>query len=155
MPVKSSRVKVDWHARGCMLGKSKEENLKTNKNMDQIYQGGAVINLDENSRAAFIAKTYGHLTAAIFAFAGVEVFLFKSGLALSIAQFMLGGPWLLFLGAFIVAGWLARGVAHRSVSAPAQYAALAGYVVAEALFLCRYCSSLKTLLRARFPARHW
>lgn len=101
--------------------------------MDQIYQGGAVINLDEDSRASFIAKTYGHLTAAIFVFAGIEVVLFKTGLALPIAQFMLGGPWLLFLGAFVVAGWLARGVAHRSVSMPAQYAALLAYIVAEAL----------------------
>jgi len=100
---------------------------------DQVYHGGAVIDLDENSRATFIARTYAHLTAAIFAFAGLEVLLFKSGLAESIARFMLNGSWLLFLGAFMVAGWLARGVAHRSLSLPSQYAALAAYVVAEAL----------------------
>lgn len=102
-------------------------------NSDQIYRGGAVIDLDENSRATFIARTYAHLTAAIFAFAGIEVLLFKSGLAEPIANFMLHGAWLLFLGAFIVAGWLARSVAHRSMSLPAQYAALLGYIVAEAL----------------------
>ena len=102
-------------------------------NPANTYQGGAVIDLDESSRANFIARTYMHLTGAIFAFAGIEVWLFASGLAESIAAFLLRGSWLIVLGAFMIVGWFASRVAHSSLSLPAQYAALAGYVVAEAI----------------------
>jgi FtsH-binding integral membrane protein len=102
-------------------------------NSENYYSSGAVIELDVNSRARFISRTYAHLTAAIFAFVGIEVFLFSSGMAASMAAFMLQGSWLLILGGFMVVGWLATRVAHSSVSKPAQYAALAGYVVAESI----------------------
>jgi hypothetical protein len=46
---------------------------------------------------------------------------------------MLGVSWLLVLGGFVVVSWIARGVAHRTTSLGAQYAALAGYVVAQAI----------------------
>ncbi|HAV63973.1 MAG TPA: permease [Verrucomicrobiales bacterium] len=102
-------------------------------NPDSYYDGAAVIDLDENSRANFIAKTYMHLTGAIFAFAGIEVFLFTSGIAQNIAAFLMQGSWLIVLGGFMIVGWLASSIAHRSVSLPAQYAALAAYVVAESI----------------------
>jgi len=63
----------------------------------------------------------------------IEVFLFKTGLALTLARAMLGVSWLLVLGGFVVVSWLASRVAHTAVSKPAQYAALAGFVVAEAI----------------------
>ncbi len=102
-------------------------------NPENYYSSGAVIELDDNSRARFISRTYGHLTAAIFAFVGIEVFLFSSGMAESMAAFMLQGSWLLILGGFMVVGWFATRIAHSSVSKSAQYAALAGYVVAESI----------------------
>ena len=37
------------------------------------------------------------------------------------------------LGGFVVVSWLARSVVHRAESKPAQYAALAGYVLAQAV----------------------
>jgi FtsH-binding integral membrane protein len=40
---------------------------------------------------------------------------------------------MLVLGGFMVTGWLASRVAHTSSSLPAQYAALAGYVLIEAI----------------------
>ena len=86
-----------------------------------------------NARAAFIAKTYVHLFGAITAFTLIEVALFASGLAEPIAALMLSVNWLLVLGAFMIAGWLASAAAARAVSKVAQYAALAGFVVAEAL----------------------
>ena len=46
---------------------------------------------------------------------------------------MLSGSWLLVLGAFMVVGWLASRVAHNSTSQAAQYAALIGFVLAEAI----------------------
>lgn len=84
-------------------------------------------------RARFITRTYNHLFLAIVAFAAIEFGLFATGLAMPIAKALLGTSWLLVLGGFVVVGWLASRVAHNSRSLPAQYAALAGYVVAEAI----------------------
>jgi FtsH-binding integral membrane protein len=100
---------------------------------DSVYQGGAVVDLDLNRRATFISRTYAHLTGAIFAFTAIEILLFKTGLAEQIARALLGVSWLFVLGGFMVIGWLASRTAHMATSAGAQYAALAGYVVAESI----------------------
>ena len=89
--------------------------------------------LDVEARGTFIVRTYQHLLGAIAAFTAIEVYLFKSGLAESIARAFLGTSWLLVLGGFLVVSWIASHVAHSSRSLGAQYAALAGFVVAEAL----------------------
>ena len=86
-----------------------------------------------DARAGFITRTYNHLMGAIVAFVGVELLLFGSGMAEGIAQTLLAGSWLLVLGAFMIVGWMASRVAASSESKGAQYAALAGYVVAEAI----------------------
>ena len=86
-----------------------------------------------DQRASFITRTYNHLFGAIVAFALIEVALFKLEIAPVIAQAMLGTSWLLVLGGFMVVSWLASRVAHTAESMAAQYAALAGYVVAQAL----------------------
>ena len=85
------------------------------------------------TRGRFIARTYNHLFGAIVAFAAIEFALFKTGLAFVIAQAMTGVSWMLVLGGFMIAAWLASRVAHTARSLPAQYAALAGYVLVEAL----------------------
>lgn len=92
-----------------------------------------VIELDGQTRGRFIARTYGHLMGAILAFTVIEIFLFKSGLAAAITHALLGTSWLLVLGGFVVVSWIARAAAHRASSLAAQYAALAGYVLAEAV----------------------
>lgn len=94
----------------------------------------AVSGLDAGRRSAFIARTYQHLLVAILGFAAVETFFFRTGLAYPMAQAMLGVSWLLVIGGLMVAGWLFSGIAARSESKAAQYAALVGYVVAEAVF---------------------
>jgi FtsH-binding integral membrane protein len=86
-----------------------------------------------DARARFITRTYNHLFGAIAAFAAIEFALFKSGVAEPLAKAMLGTNWLLVLGAFMLVGWLATHVAHRAASVGAQYLALGGYVVAEAI----------------------
>ena len=101
--------------------------------MDSYSQTAPVIELDENSRGRFVTRAYNHLFGAITAFVLLEVFLFKSGMAEGIASVLLSGSWLLVLGGFVVVSWVARSVAHRSTSKAAHYAALAGYVVAEAI----------------------
>ncbi len=92
-----------------------------------------VARLSVDARATFINRTYQHLLGAIVAFAAVEVLLFQSGLAETIARTMLSGSWLLVLGAFMIVSWFASRIALSSQSLAAQYAALAGFVLAEAL----------------------
>lgn len=100
----------------------------------QSYQGlDPVRDASVDVRARFITRTYNHLFGAIVAFAAIEFALFQSGLAEPIARVMLSTNWLLILGGFMVASWLATRTAHNSTSRPAQYAALGGYVLAQAI----------------------
>ncbi|MCL4788917.1 MAG: Bax inhibitor-1 family protein [Verrucomicrobia bacterium] len=92
-----------------------------------------VIQLDEQSRGAFVSRTYTHLFCAISAFTLIEVFLFKTGMAETIARALLGVNWLFVLGGFVLVSWLASRAAHTATSKGVQYAALAGFVVAEAI----------------------
>lgn len=92
-----------------------------------------VASLDVSARATFVMRTYFHLLGAMLGFVGIEVVLFRTGLAATLAEAMLGVSWLLVLGAFMIVGWLASRTAHNTASRPAQYAALAGFVVAEAI----------------------
>lgn len=89
--------------------------------------------LGTDARAGFLVRTYTHLLGAILAFAGIEVFLFTSGLAYPIANAMLGTSWLLVLGGFMLVSWFASRTAAQAESKPAQYAALAATVVMQAL----------------------
>jgi len=86
-------------------------------------------------RAAFIRRTYAHLALAVAAFIGLETVLLRSALAEAMMKLIAGNRygWLMILGAFIVIGWLARGMAQSMTSLPAQYIGLALYVVAEAI----------------------
>lgn len=84
-------------------------------------------------RAQFITRTYTHLLAAIIGFTAIEVVLFRTGLALPIAQMMLSVGWILVLGGFMLTGWLFSGMAARAQNIGVQYLALAGYVVVEAI----------------------
>jgi uncharacterized protein len=92
-----------------------------------------VIELDDQSRGRFIARTYNHLFAAICAFTLIEIGLFQSGWADSITRAVTDTSWLWILGGFVVVSWLASWAAARATSMPLQYAALAGYVIAEAI----------------------
>jgi len=97
------------------------------------YQPVAVGDLDAQSRGTFVSRTYAHLFGAVSAFILIEVFFFKTGLAGTITRALLGVSWLLVLGGFVVLSWLASRVAHQAVSKPAQYGALAAYVVGESI----------------------
>ena len=72
------------------------------------------------------------MVGAIVAFAAVSVYLYQSGISAAIAAPMMENWWLV-LGAFMLGGWGASHVAHRIDSKQAQYAALGGFVVLEAL----------------------
>ena len=87
----------------------------------------AMANVEE--RADFISKTYMHLFGAMIAFTLFEVFLFKTGLAETIASVMLSVNWLVVLGGFMLVSWFASRTAISAQSVGAQYGALAAYVV--------------------------
>src|SRR4051812_32743950 len=99
--------------------------------MNSYTPSTPVIEMDGQSRGRFISRTYNHLFSSIVVFTLIEIALFTSGLAEPMAKAMLGVSWLFVLGGFVVVSWLARGIAHRAESMAVQYAALAGYVVAE------------------------
>lgn len=105
--------------------------MSTDFQIPQGYQPVAAIGVNE--RATFINRTYNHLMGAIVAFTLIEVALFQSGYAESIARVLLGGSWLLVLGAFMLVSWFASRISLTSESKGAQYAALGGFVVAESI----------------------
>ena len=83
-------------------------------------------------RSDFIWKCYAHVVGAILAFAAVESYLISSGIAYQMYAAM-AGNWLVVLGAFMLVSWGASHIAHKLESKPAQYAAFAGFIVAEAI----------------------
>lgn len=105
--------------------------MRSQPNPFEAHAYGVPVAVDTRDR--FLVRTYNHLFGAILLFAGIEVALFKSGLALPIAQVMVGGGWLMVLGAFMLVSWGASHVAHRVESKVAQYLALLTMVVMQAL----------------------
>jgi FtsH-binding integral membrane protein len=85
-----------------------------------------------SDRSEFIWKTYAHVVGAILAFAAIEVYFFKSGIAEAIAAPLLNN-WLLVLGGFMLASWGASHVAHKLESTAAQYSAFAFFIFVEAI----------------------
>jgi FtsH-binding integral membrane protein len=86
-----------------------------------------------DSRAQFITRTYTHVVGGILVFILIELGLFESGAAETIARFMLSFNWFLILGAFMLVGWLATRTAQTSTSLGMQYFAYAMYIAVEAL----------------------
>ena len=118
-----------------------------------------------DSRSVFITRTYTHVVGGILGFILIEMGLFESGLAQNVARYMLGLPWLLILGAFMLIGWLATRTAQTSTSLGMQYFAYAMYVVVEALIFVPllYIANAKapgtidsaTLITRSGPADSW
>ncbi|HLU61955.1 MAG TPA: Bax inhibitor-1 family protein [Gammaproteobacteria bacterium] len=95
--------------------------------------GNVVAYAPAEVRGAFVRRAYLHAIGGIVGFAAIEWYLFSSGLALPILETLMAGSWLLVLGGFLLVSWIATHVAHRVRSVPAQYAAFAALVVAEAI----------------------
>ncbi len=99
---------------------------------EQVNYLAPVADASVEDRSEFIWKCYAHVVGAILAFAAIEVYFFQSGIAERIAIPLLNN-WMLVLGAFMLGGWGASHVAHRLESTAAQYAALALFIVLEAI----------------------
>ena len=86
------------------------------------------------ARAQFIRRTYAHLACAILGFLVLEYALLSlPGIERIVALMTTGVNWILVLGLFMVAGWIADRWARSEVSRGLQYAGLALYVVIEAI----------------------
>ena len=88
-----------------------------------------------SAKRAFLVRVYLHLTGALTAFALFEAWMLTSGVGDRVYDRLVSVPWILILAAFMVVGWLARKVAWKIRSKPAQYLALASYVVAKGLIV--------------------
>ena len=99
---------------------------------DNLNSMAPVSSLAVESRSEFIWKCYAHVVGAILAFAGIEAYLFSSGIADRIAIPMLNS-WMMVMIAFIAVSWGATHMAHRLESITSQYAVFGIFVVAEAL----------------------
>jgi FtsH-binding integral membrane protein len=99
-----------------------------------------VASLDDQSRADFIVRVYQHLLVAVGAFIGIEALFFATGLAEAIYDFVASASvaWLLILGLFMGAQWLATMSAHNLADPPKQYLGLFGMAVAEALLFAPF-----------------
>jgi FtsH-binding integral membrane protein len=109
--------------------------MTMNQNYSENPTRGQIFTPEQaaTQRGTFIMRVYGHLLGAIALFTLIEVYLFSSGLAETVARALLSVNWLLVIGGFMLAGWLARGLAARAGGLGAQYAGLALYVVAQAI----------------------
>ncbi len=88
-----------------------------------------------DARMGFIRKTYVHLAGAIGLFVALSAIFYSAGVgeavigAMGKSQF----AWLLILGGFMVAGYVAQSLARSNQSIAVQYAGLGLYATAEAL----------------------
>ena len=98
-----------------------------------VQRGIPVSQLGVDARGAFITRTYTHLLGAILAFALIEIYLFQTGMAESIARVLLSGSWLIVLGGFMILSWIATHLAHNAQTTGGQYGALGLFVVGEAI----------------------
>jgi len=90
-----------------------------------------------SDRALFFRKTYGLVALAFLAWAALLGFMFTSGIAVPIANLMLGAGggigWLVVLGLFWLATHVAQSLAFSRSSRATQYAGLALIIVAWAV----------------------
>lgn len=104
---------------------------------NQRYINEYVVAADSSptDRGQFIRRTYTHLAGAIVAFVILEAVLLNSPIAPALMSLMTTGKysWLIVLGLFMGASWLAQKWADSGTSLPMQYAGLALYVVAQAV----------------------
>jgi FtsH-binding integral membrane protein len=102
------------------------------------YGAVPAILAEQDARATFIRRTYGHLFGAILLFVALEAAVFTlvpteslDGMMQLLFSSRYG--WLVVLGAFMGVSWLADSWATSATSQPTQYAGLGLYVLAEAV----------------------
>jgi FtsH-binding integral membrane protein len=102
---------------------------------NQTYGSSFAYAAPLDARLEFVKRTYLHLAGAILAFVVLSWVFQVTGTGVMMLQ-LLGQSrlgWLLMLGGFTVAGWIATNMAQSAGSREAQYAGLGLYTLAEAL----------------------
>ena len=84
-------------------------------------------------RFDYMKRMYGYLMAGIASFVALEIFLFTVGLGDAIARFAISTNWLLILGAFMLANWLATTYLFKAKTRTGQLAAYGLIILAQAL----------------------
>jgi FtsH-binding integral membrane protein len=101
--------------------------------VDQYAPTIPVAEAPPEARSAFMTRTYARLLMGIAGFILLEWWLFATGLAYAIAEFVLSVSWLLILGGFMIVSWMATSLVFKARTAAGQYAAYAALVVANVL----------------------
>ncbi len=88
-------------------------------------------------RTSFITRTYTHLIGAILALIALDFVAFQIWAPQEIAQLMMGTPvsWIVVMGLFMAASWIANTWANSDTSSSLQYMGLGLYIVIEAIIL--------------------
>jgi FtsH-binding integral membrane protein len=102
------------------------------------YMSNSASHAAVDVRAAFIRRTYAHLTGAVVAFIAVEAILFAMvdvPMRQQVINTVFGSRfgWLAILFGFMGISWLANSWATTGASSTTQYLGLSLYVVAQAL----------------------
>lgn len=103
------------------------------------YENGFVVaQQGVETRVAFLQKVYGHVFACILALCALVGVFYTTGLAETLLRAVAGfggyGP-MVFVFGFMAVSWIAHKMAYSQTSVSTQYAGLAIYTVAEAVFL--------------------
>jgi uncharacterized protein len=80
-----------------------------------------------------MGRVYARLVAGVAAFVLIETYLFTSGLAVAITEFVFSTSWLLILGGFMIVSWLSNSLAMRASSPAAEWGGYLLLVAANAL----------------------
>ncbi|MFT7485625.1 MAG: FtsH-binding integral membrane protein [Candidatus Paceibacteria bacterium] len=110
-------------------------NESQDYSQDAALHPRMVMDVSTEARATFMVRVFTHLLGAMVGFTLIEVILFKTGMALSITETLLGTSygWLVAMGGFVILGNMASRTAHTARALSTQYLALAGFVIGEAI----------------------
>ncbi len=99
-----------------------------------------VISADEETRGAFLFKVYQHVALAVVAFMAFETVLFVTGAAEALNTLLSGSSliWMLVLGVFYAANFMATKSAHNLENPSLQYAGLFGMAGAYSLIFAPF-----------------
>jgi FtsH-binding integral membrane protein len=97
------------------------------------------------ARAEFIRKTYFHVAYAVLALIAIESLLISSSFAEELIGTMVSGyAWLVVMGLYMAASWIADKWAHSDTSRGMQYMGLGLYVVAISVVFLPICYVAKS-----------
>lgn len=128
--------------------------MSTASNLYEAPAIGMAAQAGVDERADFITKTYLHLAGAIGVFVILEAVLLQAPFTEALVQRMAGGrySWLIVLGLFMGASWLAESWARSATSLVTQYAGLGLFIVAEAIIFLPLMFVARQMDPATIPA---